>query len=83
MLAGAAETISAWCVEIEERAEALGSFAADCFSVPKYDWACSMPISWETFSFRRFAFETQYLFVCCNDFRFMLVWSPNDQAKTV
>lgn len=30
MLCGAAETISAWRVEIEERAEALGSFAADC-----------------------------------------------------
>jgi len=29
-LSGAAETISAWRVEIEERAEALGNFAADC-----------------------------------------------------
>lgn len=29
-LSGAAETISAWRVEIEERAETLGSFAADC-----------------------------------------------------
>lgn len=31
-LSGAAETLAAWRVEIEERAEALGTFAADCLS---------------------------------------------------
>ena len=53
-LSGTAETISAWRVEIEERAEALGNFAADCcLAAMRSAWSCQISLRSNRLTLRR------------------------------